>query len=165
MITDIEEFIKYFHGQRRRTQWVVDAVPPDKAGWRPWPGEPSPAEIICRIAAGHLMYATVVAHDYWVVEDYEVAATSWDAALQYFQDKTEEALDLLRPLPNSVLKDKRRKPDDNVPTTAWRFLMAMLEHEIYHRSQLNSYLMLMNVRQPRMDGATIEAVRAVLSRK
>jgi uncharacterized damage-inducible protein DinB len=163
MITDIEEFIKSFHGQRRRTQWVVDAVPLEKAHWRPWPGEPSPAEIICRIAAGHLMYANAIAHDIWEADEYELATSTWDEALLYFQRKTEEALDQLRPLPNSVLKEKRSRPDENIPTATWRFLLAMLEHEIHHRSQLNTYLMLMNVRQPNLGGVTIEVVRAIAS--
>jgi hypothetical protein len=163
MITDIEEFIKSFHGQRRRTQWVVDVVPPEKAHWRPWPGELSPAEIICRIAAGHLMYAGAIAYGIWEVDDYEIAASAWDQALRYFHDKTEEALDLLRPLPNSILKEKCSRPDDNIPTATWRFLLAMLEHEIHHRSQLNTYLMLMNVRQPNLGGITIETVRAAAS--
>jgi uncharacterized damage-inducible protein DinB len=163
MITDIEEFIKYFHGQRRRTQWIVDAVPPTKADWRPWPGELSPAEIIRRIAAGHLMYATAVAHDYWVIDDYENAAGTWEESVAYFHQKTEEALDLLRPLSNSILQAKRRRPDDNnISVAAWRYLILMLEHEIYYRSQLNTYLMLLNVRQPRLSGVTIEAVREAL---
>ncbi|MBN1431038.1 MAG: DinB family protein [Anaerolineae bacterium] len=161
MITDIEEFIKSFHGQRRRTQWVVDAVPLEKTQWRPWPGELSPAEIICRIAAGHLMYAGAIAIGIWEVDEYEISATTWNEALSYFHHKTEEALDLLRPLPNSILKAKCSRPDDNIPTTAWRFLLAMLEHEIHHRSQLNTYLMLMNVRQPNLGGITIETVRAI----
>jgi len=163
MITDLEEFIKYFHGQRRRTQWVVDAVPESKAGWRPWPGEPSPIEIVRRIAAGHLMYATAVAKDLWVVDDFDATESTWPEALRYFHEKTELALDLLRPLPNSILQQKRRRPDNNPPTAAWRFLMAMVEHEIYHRTQLYVYLMLMNVRQPEMGGLTIEAVRSSLS--
>jgi hypothetical protein len=163
MITDIEEFIKSFHGQRRRTQWVVDAVPLEKTHWRPWPGELSPAEIICRIAAGHLMYTGAIAYGIWEVDDYEIAVSTWDEALRYFHDKTEEALDLLRPLPNSILKEKCSRPDDNIPTATWRFLLAMLEHEIHHRSQLNTYLMLMNVRQPNLGGITIETVRAASS--
>jgi len=81
--------------------------------------------------------------------------------MDYFQNKTEEALDLLRPLPNSVLKQKRRRPDDDtMPIAVWRFLLAMFEHEIHYRSELNTYLMLMNARRPSMGGMTIEAVRA-----
>jgi uncharacterized damage-inducible protein DinB len=81
----------------------------------------------------------------------------------YFHQKTEEALDLLRPLSNSVLQAKRRRPDDNnISVAAWRYLILMLEHEIYYRSQLNTYLMLLNVRQPRLSGVTIEAVREAL---
>lgn len=165
MITDIEEFIRYFHGQRRRTQWMVDAFPPEKAGWRPWPDEPSAAEILRRIAAGLLMYATVVAHDYWTVEDYESAANGWETSVRYFQTKTEEALDLLRPLSNAILQEHRRRPDDNYPMAAWRFLMAMIEHEISHRAQISTYLMLLSVRQPDLGGASIEAVREALNNR
>src|SRR5512139_2364393 len=137
MITDIEEFIKSFHGQRRRTQWIIDAIPVQRTEWRPWPNEQSPAEIIRRIAAGHLMYATIVAKDMGVIEDFEDVASGWEESLEYFHTKTDEALDLLRPLPNSILKQKRRRPDDDtLPTAAWRFLLAMLEHEIHHRAEL-----------------------------
>ena len=162
MITDLEEFIKHFHGQRRRTQWIVDAIPEEKADWRPWPGEPSSAEIIRKIAAGHLMYATAVAHNYWTVDDYESERFTWEESVEYFQKKTEEALELLRPLSNSVLQEKRRRPDDNIPMTAWRYVAAMLDHEIHHRAQLMSYLMLLDIRRPNMGGITIEAVRALL---
>lgn len=166
MICDLEEFIKYFHGQRRRTQWVIDVIPVEKTEWRPWPDEPSPAEIVRRVAAGHLMYATAVAHNYWVVDDYENTALSWDESLEYFHTKTEAALDLLRPLPNDVLQEKRRRPDDNnIPVAAWRYLAAMLDHEIYNRSQLMAYLMLLDVRQPRMGGVSIEAVRDAIQQK
>ncbi|NDJ52374.1 MAG: DinB family protein [Chloroflexi bacterium] len=161
MIGDIEAFIKYFHGQRRRTQWLVDVMPPEKAEWRPWPGEPSPGEIICRIAAGHRMYATAFAHNYWEVDAYEQAATNWDSALEYFTENTEYALDLIRPLPNQALNQRRRRPDGQ-ETSAWRFLMAMLDHEVSHRSQFSTYLMLLNVPRPRLGGVTIEVVRQEL---
>ncbi len=165
MISDLEEFIKYFHGQRRRTQWVVDAVPLAKATWRPWPGEPSPIEIVRRIAAGHYMYAMAVAADRWVVDDFESQSEDWQEAVSYFQTRTEQALDLLRPLPNSVLQQKRQRPDDNLGTSAWRLLMAMLEHESAHRTQLSMYLMLMNVRQPDLGGLSLDSVRAILGKK
>jgi hypothetical protein len=162
MICDIEEFIKAFHGQRRRTQWVVDAIPLSKGDWQPWPGEPTCSELIRSIAAGHLMYATAFVHDRWVIDDYENISTTWDETLRYFDETTEQALDMLRPLPNSALKQKRHRPDDPMPTGAWRFLLALLEHEIAGRCQLASYLMMMNARQPEMGGLTIKAVRASL---
>lgn len=162
MIHDIEEFIRYFHGQRRRTQWSIDVMPADKSLWRPWPGEPSPAEIVCRIAAGHLMYATVIAHNYWDIDAYEDHASDWEHALDYFHTRTEEALDLLRPLPNRVLQSKRMKLDANIGTSAWRFLMAMIDHEIAHRAQFNTYLMLLDLSQPRLDATSIEAIRGAL---
>ncbi len=163
MLTDIESFIKYFHGQRRQTRWAVDVLPAEKAYWRPWPNEPSPAEMICRAAASHLMYATVVAHDYWYTDNYEEHTDDWYHALAYFERQTEAALDLIRVLPDRTLHEKRNRPGSNPPTPAWRFLMAMLDAEIETRARFNAYLMLLNVRQPRLGGVTIEAVRESLT--
>lgn len=165
MINNIEEFIKYFHGQRRRTKWMIDALPTDKADWSPWPDEPTPAEILCRTAATHLMYATVIVHDYWVVDDFERGTTSWRLAQHYYNSTTEDALDLIRPLPNSILKAKRKKPNANLPTTVWRFFMAMLDSEIQARTQLGDYLMLLDVKRPQLEAVSIDAVRAALDAK
>jgi uncharacterized damage-inducible protein DinB len=165
MLSGFEAFIKYFHGQRRRTQWVIDAAPAEKADWRPWAGEPSPAEILCRLGATHLMYATVVAHDYWIVDDFEQATGSWRGAQAYLQARTEEALDLLRPLPDRMLDAKRQKLNTNLPMAAWRFLMAMIDAEIQHRTLLSTYLMLLDARRPQMDAMSIDVVRATLDAK
>ncbi|GAB4471020.1 MAG: hypothetical protein Kow00124_07720 [Anaerolineae bacterium] len=165
MLSKIEDFIKYFHGQRRRTQWVIDAIPLDKALWSPWAGEPTPAEIICHLAAGHLMYATMVAHNHWYVDDYAPYTTSWEDAQNYLQTKTEEALDLLRKLPNAVLHEKRPRLGSNPPTVAWRYVMALVEDEIVHRTQLTGYLMLFNARRPSLDAVTVESVRAMLDQQ
>ncbi|MGF1506920.1 MAG: DinB family protein, partial [Anaerolineae bacterium] len=104
-------------------------------------------------------------HDYWAVDDYPEAAVSWHAAQAYLRAKTEGALDLLRAQPDTVLNAKRTKLDANIPMSAWRFLMMMLDAEIHHRAQLSTYLMLLDVRRPRMDALSIEAVQASLKAK
>jgi uncharacterized damage-inducible protein DinB len=160
MLNDIEAFIRFFHGQRRRTQWVVDVFPEERASWRPWPGEMSVAEILCHVAAAHMMYATVIAENRWEIDDYEAAAASWKSALVYFDKKTEGALDLIRDFPDRVLTEERRRPSDaGLSIPVWRLVMLMVEHEIHHRAQLESYLMLCNLRQPRLDALSVQAVR------
>jgi uncharacterized damage-inducible protein DinB len=160
MLNDVEAFIRFFHGQRRRTQWVVDAFPEERAEWSPWPGEMSVAEILCHIAAAHVMYATVIADDRWKVDSYEEPAASWHSAVAYFERQTERALDLIRDLPDSTLAEERHRPDDaGVLIPVWRLLMLMLEHEIHHRAQLECYLMLCNLRQPRLGALSVQAVR------
>jgi len=43
---------------------------------------------------------------------------------------------------------------------AWRFLMAMVEHEVHHRSQLDCYLSLAGVEPPQIYGWRMEDVMA-----
>jgi uncharacterized damage-inducible protein DinB len=38
---------------------------------------------------------------------------------------------------------------------AWRFLMAMVEHEIHHRSQLDAWLALAGTEPPQIYGYTV----------
>jgi len=40
----------------------------------------------------------------------------------------------------------------------WRLLLAMVEHEVHHRSQLASYLTLMGVEAPDIFGLGVEDV-------
>ena len=44
------------------------------------------------------------------------------------------------------------------PLKAWRLLMAMVEHEVHHRSQLASYLMMMGVEPPQIYSLGVEEV-------
>jgi uncharacterized damage-inducible protein DinB len=42
--------------------------------------------------------------------------------------------------------------------SAWRFLMAMVEHEVHHRSQLDSWLALAGTEAPQLYGYRMEEV-------
>ena len=69
------------------------------------------------------------------------------------------ALDRLRTLPDAALAEHRPSLD-GPPIRAWRLLMAMVEHEIHHRSQLAMYLMLLGVQPPHIYGLGVEDVIA-----
>jgi uncharacterized damage-inducible protein DinB len=45
----------------------------------------------------------------------------------------------------------------------WHLLMAMIEHEVHHRSQLAVYLSLMGVQPPQIYGLKLEEVIALLT--
>ena len=65
----------------------------------------------------------------------------------------------VRAYPDSELFTAR--PTLNGPLVkAWRLLMAMVEHEIHHRSQLAMYLMLLGVQPPHIYGLGVEDVIA-----
>lgn len=70
------------------------------------------------------------------------------------------ALERLRALDDAVLA-QARPTLNGPPARAWRLLMAMVEHEIHHRSQLALYLALMGVEPPQIYGLGVEDVIAL----
>jgi uncharacterized damage-inducible protein DinB len=44
--------------------------------------------------------------------------------------------------------------------SAWRFLMAMVEHEVHHRSQLDAWLALAGTEPPHIYGYSMEEALA-----
>ncbi len=70
-----------------------------------------------------------------------------------------EAAARLRGLAGGVLGETRPalEPDAR-PVRAWRLLLAMVEHEVHHRSQLASYLTWMGLEAPDIFGLGVEDV-------
>jgi len=68
-----------------------------------------------------------------------------------------ETMKKLSALPDDALMEMR--PSLNGPELkVWRWLMAMSEHEIHHRSQLAVYLSLMGVQPPHIFGLGVEDI-------
>jgi uncharacterized damage-inducible protein DinB len=57
------------------------------------------------------------------------------------------------------LNDKCMTPD-GTPITVWKWLRAMVEHEIHHRGQIYTYLAILEVPTPPLYGLTSEQVVA-----
>lgn len=75
-----------------------------------------------------------------------------------------EAMTTLRTLNDTELYQPR--PTLNgPPVKAWRLLMAMVEHEVHHRSQLAVYLALLGIEPPQIYGLGIEEVVALSIKK
>ena len=70
-------------------------------------------------------------------------------AMSRLEKLSDEALSELRPSLNGP------------PVKVWRWLMAMAEHEIHHRSQLAVYLSLMGVQPPHIFGLGVEDIIAL----
>jgi uncharacterized damage-inducible protein DinB len=65
---------------------------------------------------------------------------------------------MLSSLRDEDLQRKCATPD-GAHITVWKWLRAMVEHEIHHRGQLYLYLSLLNVPTPPLYGLTSEEVR------
>ena len=163
MITSIDSFIAYFESIRRRTITYVRAIPGDRVDWAPAPGEFSCADLVRHLAAAELMFAGAVAEGRWRYAGHAgVPAEPLPSLLSRLAASHAQALGALRALDDAVLSEPRPTLD-GPPTKAWRLLMAMVEHEIHHRSQIASYLAQIGVAPPQIYGLGVEDVIARLT--
>jgi uncharacterized damage-inducible protein DinB len=161
MLQSIPDFTRYFDSIRRRTVNYINTVPPDRIDWAPQAGEMTCGGLVRHLAAGEQMFVGVVVSGRWLHTAHDAEGPDrLDAALADLQATHDAALAALRALPDSTLMEQR--PTLNgPPTKAWRLLMAMVEHEIHHRSQLAMYLSLMGVPPPHIYGLGVEDVIAL----
>ena len=159
MIASVAEFARYWDGVRRRTWAAVDRVEPGLLDWAPRPGEMTCGEIVRHLAGAERFFVTKV------VEDRFTEDLSPGAALDHAQTRARlecvhgEEMARLATLDDAVLASPRRDLDGGT-MKAWRFLMAMVEHEVHHRSQLDSYLSLAGMEPPQIYGWRMEDVMA-----
>lgn len=158
MLQSVSGFARYFESIRRRTLAYVKAIPADKADWTPQVGEYSCRDIVRHIAAAEAMFIEAVVSGKWRYSGH-FADNEADlvAAITLLEQTHLSVMNQLRSLNDAALNESR--PTLNgPPVTAWRLLLAMVEHEVHHRSQLAVYLALMGVAPPQIFGLGVEEV-------
>ena len=142
VIDSIAGFLRYFDGVHRRALRDVAALPPEAAAWKPPAGEGEASwdipELVAHIARSRGFFVGVYHDEGWIMppppdtsspERWAVALEESAAALQArLQDTPDEWL-------------QRRVPliEGDATLAGWRVLMMLLEHEVHHRSQIDTY--------------------------
>ena len=159
MLTSIGEFVRYFEGVRRRTWAAVDRVTSEILEWRPWSEALSSGQIIRHLAGAERFFVTKVVEDRWTDAldpgpSLDLAATRALLAAAH-----REEIARLAAVSDRRLR-VRVKDLAGGDVSVWRLLMAMAEHEIHHRSQLNSRLSAAGIGAPQLFGYRMEEVIA-----
>ena len=143
MITDPEAFLRYFDSVHRRTMRDIQALPAEAESWSPPAGEGesgwSISDIVQHIAESRLYFAKAYRGEGWIfdwpVPMSEIRA-SWLPALEAsaleFHQRIQET-------PPEWLNRRIPMIDTEGELSGWRVLMMMLEHEVHHRSQIDTY--------------------------
>ncbi|HTQ78946.1 MAG TPA: DinB family protein [Thermoanaerobaculia bacterium] len=159
-IHSAESFIAYFAGVRARTERVVACIPPEDLEWSPRPGAFSFGDLVRHIAAmERYMFAenasgrpsTYPGHGRELAEGYP-------AVLAYLSRLHEESMAIFRALTPEELEQRCITPA-GTPITVWKWLRAMVEHEVHHRGQIYLMLGMRGVPTPPLYGLTSEEVR------
>jgi len=169
MITDIDSFLRYFDAVHRRALRDVAALPAEAERWVPptlrrAQGERGEnawgiGEIVRHMAGTRMYFARAYRGEGWIADwpppiDTEVQST-WLPALEA---SAAEFRSRIEGTPDDWLTRKVPLIDSEGTISGWRILMMMAEHDIHHRSQIDTYAGLNGWEPPHIYGRSAEQV-------
>ncbi len=162
-IRHADSFANYFDGIRVRTLRVAACIPPDRLEW-------APAGKAGAWTFGDLLRHLGAIERYMFAENVQglpsrypghgrELADGYDPVMAFLARMHQEAAAIFRALTPEDLERRCQTPA-GVEMAAWKWLRAMVEHEVHHRGQI--YLMLgqLGIATPPIYGLTSEEVLA-----
>jgi uncharacterized damage-inducible protein DinB len=159
-IQTINPFLDYFEKIRERTLRVINCVPPENIEWTYKEGKFTFGDVIRHLATiERFMYAENVQlkPSRYPGHGRELA-DGYDNVLQFMNRLHSESIEIFRGLSDADLQRKCVTPG-GAPIATWKWMRAMVEHEIHHRGQIYLYLGVLGVPAPPLYGLTSEEVR------
>lgn len=161
IIQSVDPFLEYFERVRERTLRVIACVPRDRFDWAPAPGKFTFADLIRHLGAieRYMFAENALRRPSRYPGHGRDLADGPDPVLAFVRRMHEEAMALFRTLSDADLRVKCITPA-GVEITVWKWLRAMVEHEVHHRGQIYLMLGIVGVWTPPLYGLTSEEVRA-----
>jgi uncharacterized damage-inducible protein DinB len=154
-------FLAYLEKVRERTLRVAKRIPPERLEWSYREGRFSFGDILRHLGAiERYMFAenAQLRPSRYPGHGRELA-DGYDAVFAYLDRTHAEAVEIFAGLSPADLQRKCTTPG-GTELTVWKWLRAMIEHEVHHRGQLYLYLSMLDVPTPPLYGLTSEEVRA-----
>ena len=159
-IQDLSTFLEYLDKIHQRTVRVVRCIPAEKLEWSFREGKFTLGDLVRHIAAiERYMYAeTIQGKPSRYAGCGKELADGLEEVVLFLERMHRESVEIISRLTAEDLNRKCATPD-GTPITVWKWLRAMVEHEIHHRGQIYIYLAMLNVPTPPLYGLTSEQVR------
>jgi uncharacterized damage-inducible protein DinB len=143
MFTDIDPFLRYFEGAHRRSVRDISALPPEAAAWKPKAGEGENtwdvAALVAHMAGARLYFSRAYRNEGWIFDGPVSEIRSQDDWVPCLEDSMAEFRRRLEGTPADWLNRRIQMIDTDGTLAGWRILMMCLEHEVHHRSQIETY--------------------------
>jgi uncharacterized damage-inducible protein DinB len=152
-------FLDYYEKIRQRTLKAISFIPPERMDWTYKEGKFTFADLIRHIASierymytenARLLPSRYPGHGKDLADGYE-------QVIAYFNKAHKESMEIFGRLTDDDLQKKCRTPG-GVEITVWKWLRAMVEHEIHHRGQIYIYLSMIGESASPLYGLTSEEV-------
>jgi uncharacterized damage-inducible protein DinB len=156
----LREFLDYYAKIRQRTLRVIACIPAEQYDWSYREGKFTFADIIRHLAAiERYMYAENAQFKPSRYPGHSKEfADGRENVVEFFNRLHRESIEIFSRLTDADLHKKCLTPG-GTPITLWKWLRAMVEHEIHHRAQIYTYLGILGIATPPLYGSTSEQVR------
>ncbi len=160
-ITSVNNFLDYYEGIRARTRRVIACIPPERLEWSCADNKFTLGDLVRHIAAieRYMFAENVQGRPSRYPGHGRELAEGYDAVLAFFDAMHTESVAIFRALGATDLAAKCMTPA-GTPIAVWKWLRAMVEHEVHHRGQIYLMLGMLGVATPPLYGLTSEEVRA-----
>lgn len=142
MLTSVDAFLRYFEGVNRRAMRDIGALPLEADGWTPASGEGENAwsinTLVGHMCGSRLYFASAFLGNGWI-SPRPPDVSSRDRWLPALQSSFEQLRETLAGAPDSHLARRIPMIDSSGTLSGARILLMMMEHDIHHRSQIDTY--------------------------
>lgn len=160
-IRSMDEFLDYWRRIRHRTRRVAELIPPDRVEWTHRQGKFTLGGLVRHLAASErwLFTETVLGRPSRYPGHGPELGRTREEVLSLLDHAHAESVALLGTMTSADLTRRCVTPAGHA-ITAWKWLRAMVEHEVHHRGQLYLMLGILGVETPPLYGLTVEEVHA-----
>lgn len=158
-IHSVPRFLEYFQGIHERTRRVVERIPHERMEWRHAPGRFSFGDLVRHLAATerYMFAENVMGRPSAYPGHGPELAGGAEEVRRYFEAMHQESMEIFRSLTDQDLQRRCVTPA-GASMAVWKWLRAMVEHEVHHRGQLYLMLGMVGASAPPIFGLTSEQV-------
>ena len=158
-ISDSVSFVDYWKKIRARTRRVIDCIPDDRYEWTHADGAWTFADLIRHLAAIErwMFGENAKCRPSLYAGCRRELADGPEAVRAYIDRLHAESIEIFASLSLEDLRAKCQTPG-GIQITVWKWLRAMVEHEVHHRGQIYVMLGVLGVETPPLYGLTEEEV-------
>ena len=143
MVASVESFLQWFDGVNRRAMRDIGALPAEAESWAPLAvaGEQgwNIGELVRHMAAARIFSVRAYLLEGWKAEAWPAPAVTVAQWVTALEQSAAEVRRLLAGTPDEWLTRGVPGQDASRSLPGWRILINMAEHDVHHRSQVDTY--------------------------
>ncbi|REC47422.1 DinB family protein [Chryseobacterium pennipullorum] len=159
-ISTVQSFLDYYEKIRARTNRLIAVVRPEHLNFSYKPGKFTVGDQIRHIASiERYMYGETISGRKSAYPGCgKDLADGLENTIAFFNEMHSQTLGIINGFSDEDLHRKCLTPANN-EISVWKWLRAMIEHEIHHRGELYIYLNMLDVKTPQIYGFSAEEVQ------